>query len=61
MYPVTLYYFFGMARAIKIIWFLATVTSSIELSVKIVTKSPKVGPIFMFSIVSDCNLRLKCF
>jgi hypothetical protein len=36
--------------AVKITWDLSTVTSCIDLSVRIVTKSPKVGPLLMFSM-----------
>jgi hypothetical protein len=36
---------------------LATVTSCIDASVRIVTKSPKVGPLLIFSISLDSSLR----
>jgi hypothetical protein len=42
--------FLVMAIAIKIIRDLASVTSCIDLSVRIVTKSPKAGPPLIFSI-----------
>jgi hypothetical protein len=42
-----------MAMATKISWDLATVTSCIDVSMRIVTKSPKVGPQLIFSIPLD--------
>ena len=45
---------------------LATVTSCIDASVRIVTKSPKVGPLLIVSItliptiVSDTDIELRC-
>ncbi len=51
MYTVTLYNFSWLSK--KIFWDLATVTSCIDVSVKIVTKSPNVGPLLIFSISMD--------
>jgi hypothetical protein len=42
-----------MGMAVKITWDLSTVTSCIDLSVRIVTKSPKVGPLHIFFISLD--------
>jgi hypothetical protein len=50
MCTVTLYNFLAMAMAAKITRDLSTVTSCIDLSVRIVTKSPKVEPLLLFSI-----------
>jgi hypothetical protein len=46
-----------MAREKKrlIIWDLATVTSCIDLSVRIVTKSPTVVPLLIFSSLDENN------
>jgi hypothetical protein len=41
--------------SIQIIWDLATVTSCIDLFVRIVTKSPKLEPLLIFSISLDMN------
>jgi hypothetical protein len=38
-----------MAMAVKITWYLSTVRSCIDLSVRIVTKSPKLGHLLIFS------------
>jgi hypothetical protein len=44
--------------AIKIIWDLATVTSCIDLSVRIVTKSLTVGPLLIFSSLDENNVEV---
>ncbi len=44
-----------MAMAVKITRDLPSVTSCIDLSVRIVTKSPKIEPLLIFSISLECT------
>jgi hypothetical protein len=57
MYTETLYNFLVMAMVAKITRDLSTVTSCIDLSVRIVTKYPKVEPPLISSLSLGLSLR----
>ena len=52
--------FLVMTMAVKITWDLSTVTSCIDLSVRTVTKSPKVGHLYLYSPSLWTHLMIVC-